>query len=92
MDNISEFFSQIDKFPCPELFEKHLEGYDDLENLWDVIKRIQKGFVEKAVKPAILGTIEDGALLEIKTRFSWEKVLLLKLEQWFVDLQLLVKM
>ncbi len=61
MPELKDFFSQMNKFPCPELFETHLEGYDDLENIWDVIKRIQKGFVEKNVKPQILGTIEEGA-------------------------------
>lgn len=66
MPDFKDFFTQIDKFPCPELFEKQLEGYEDLENIWDVIKRIQKGFVEKRVKPQILGTIEEGAFIRNK--------------------------
>lgn len=66
MVTIEELFSKLDEFPCPEIFQKHLEGFDDVENIWDVIKRLQKGFVEKAVKPQILGTIEDGAFIRNK--------------------------
>ena len=66
MISFKEFFSQIDSFPCPEIFEEHLEGYDDLNDVWDVIKRIQKGFVGKFVKPEILGTIEEGAHIRNK--------------------------
>ena len=66
MLELKEFFAELDKFPCPELFEKHLEGFVDLENIWDIIRRIQQGFVKKYIKPAILGTIEDGAYIRNK--------------------------
>lgn len=66
MKEINEFFSNIDSFICPELFAKHLEGYDDLENLWDVLRRIQKGFVAEALKKIGVhnfGTVEEGAFV-----------------------------
>lgn len=61
MINLDEFFSQINNFPCPELFQTHLDDFKDIENIWDIIKRIQDGFVSKYVKPKIEGTIEVGA-------------------------------
>ena len=66
MKDITEFFANINSFICPELFQKHLEGYNDLENIWDILKRIQKGFIAEALKkigPKVLGTIEEGAFV-----------------------------
>ncbi len=64
MPDFSLFFSRIDDFICPELFSPKLDGYADLENIWDVLLRIQQGFVKNTVKPQILGTIEDGAIVK----------------------------
>ncbi|MBF0546286.1 MAG: glucose-1-phosphate thymidylyltransferase [Candidatus Riflebacteria bacterium] len=61
---LSDFFKFVESFSYPELFEKKLKGFDDLENIWDVLRRIQKGFVAQAVKPQILGEIEPGAVLK----------------------------
>ncbi|MFZ5949158.1 MAG: DapH/DapD/GlmU-related protein [Candidatus Rifleibacteriota bacterium] len=64
MLDLEKFFSRIAEFPCPELFAKELEGFVTLENIWDILKRIQKGFVGPRVKPEILGKVEPGAILE----------------------------
>jgi NDP-sugar pyrophosphorylase family protein len=64
MLDLNSFFSKISEFPCPELFSIELEGFDTLENVWDILKRIQKGFVTGRVKPEILGKVEPGAVLQ----------------------------
>ncbi len=64
MLDLEKFFSRIAEFPCPELFAKELEGFVTLENIWDILKRIQKGFVAPRVRPEILGKVEPGAILE----------------------------
>lgn len=64
MLDLEKFFSKISEFPCPELFAKELEGYVTLENVWDILKRIQKGFTGTRVKPEILGKVEEGAILQ----------------------------
>ncbi|GAB4274911.1 MAG: glucose-1-phosphate thymidylyltransferase [Candidatus Rifleibacteriota bacterium] len=69
MLELEKFFSRISEFPCPELFEKELEGFDPLENVWDILKRIQKGFVKNKVKPEILGEVHPGATLVGKDIF-----------------------
>ncbi len=66
MLELKDFFSELDNFPCPELFEKHLEGFVDLNNIWDIIKRIQQGFVKNQIEKhpmSVEGTIEDGAYI-----------------------------
>lgn len=64
MLDIENFFSRICDFPFPELFQKELEGHVTIENIWDILKRIQKGFVAQRVKHEILGTVEPGAILQ----------------------------
>ncbi|OQB50826.1 MAG: Bifunctional protein GlmU [bacterium ADurb.Bin157] len=67
MKNLKDFFSKIDEFICPELFNVHLEGFEDLVKLWDILQRIQNGFTGVALqklKPQILGTIEEGAFVK----------------------------
>ncbi len=64
MLNFRDFFHTLEGFHFPELFEERLEGFPDLVNLWDIIKRIQKGYVAKTVKPQIQGMVEDGAILK----------------------------
>ncbi|NCB38661.1 MAG: glucose-1-phosphate thymidylyltransferase [Erysipelotrichia bacterium] len=54
---------------CPELFEVELEGFDRLENIWDILKRIQKGFTASRLIPGIYGTIEEGAFIRGKDIF-----------------------
>jgi hypothetical protein len=49
MLDIQIFFSHIDEFICPELFSIELEGFARLENVWDILKRIQKGFTASRV-------------------------------------------
>ncbi len=56
-------FSDLDKFFWKDIFYKELAGYDDVEHVWDVLKRIKK-YVENNVKPAIEGTVEEGAFVE----------------------------
>ncbi|MEQ8172517.1 MAG: DapH/DapD/GlmU-related protein [Candidatus Eremiobacterota bacterium] len=56
-------FSDIDKFFWKDIFYKELGGYDDVEHVWDVLKRIKR-YVENNVKPAIEGTVEEGAFVE----------------------------
>lgn len=63
MLQIKDFFKCLPKFICPELFETELEGFVTIENIWDILRRIQSGFTEKFVKPNILGTIESGAFI-----------------------------
>lgn len=63
MLDIRDFFSRLPEFICPELFEKELEGYATIENVWDILKRIQAGFAGRYVRPEILGTVEEGAFL-----------------------------
>lgn len=63
MLEIKDFFSRLQEFICPELFETELEGFSQLENIWDILRRIQSGFTTKYVKPEILGTVEEGAFL-----------------------------
>lgn len=63
MLDIRDFFSRLPEFICPELFEKELEGYATIENVWDILKRIQAGFTGTHVRPEILGTVEEGAFL-----------------------------
>ena len=64
MLKFKDFFAQIENFPCPELFEEKLEGFDDLVFAWDILKRIQKGFVKGVVKPGIHGEVKEGAIIE----------------------------
>jgi hypothetical protein len=59
-----KFFSKVSEFPCPELFEDELEGFKKLENIWDILSRIQKGFVGSKVQPQILGEVKEGAILD----------------------------
>ncbi|HEY9070366.1 MAG TPA: glucose-1-phosphate thymidylyltransferase [Candidatus Ozemobacteraceae bacterium] len=63
MLTFADFFKNLEGFPCPELFQQHLEGFEDLVYVWDVLKRIQQGFVAKRVQPQVLGIVEDGAWL-----------------------------
>ncbi|MDD3146620.1 MAG: glucose-1-phosphate thymidylyltransferase [Candidatus Riflebacteria bacterium] len=63
MLSLNEFFARLSDFCCPELFATELEGYDRLENVWDILKRIQKGFVASRVQPGIHGTVEEGAFI-----------------------------
>ncbi|MBF0406372.1 MAG: glucose-1-phosphate thymidylyltransferase [Candidatus Riflebacteria bacterium] len=64
MFSVSEYFKFVDNFMFPELFEKKLNGFDDLEQIWDILKRIHRGFVAQKVKPQILGVVEEGAILK----------------------------
>ncbi|MFZ2958664.1 MAG: DapH/DapD/GlmU-related protein [Candidatus Ozemobacteraceae bacterium] len=64
MFTINDFFRNFDGFPFPELFDAKLEGFVDVVNIWDVLKRLQKGFVAQHLKPQILGIIEEGAILK----------------------------
>lgn len=64
MLDLDKFFSQIDGFICPELFSVELADFDKLENIWDILKRIQKGFTASRLKPGIHGTIEPGAFIK----------------------------
>ena len=64
MLDIEKFFAKISEFPNPELFARELEGFITLENIWDILNRIQKGFVAKNVKPGIYGKIEQGAIIQ----------------------------
>ena len=66
---IERFFRHLEGFPCPELFAAKLEGFVDLVEIWDILKRIQKGFVPSRLKPQILGEIEEGAILQGKDIF-----------------------
>ncbi|MGM0599619.1 MAG: glucose-1-phosphate thymidylyltransferase [Candidatus Rifleibacteriota bacterium] len=59
-----KFFSKVSEFPCPELFEDELEGFKKLENIWDILTRIQNGFVGSKVSPQILGEVKEGAILD----------------------------
>jgi len=61
---IEDFFSSIEGFPCPELFAEKLEGFDNLCEIWDILKRIQAGFVGRVLKPRIQGIIEEGAIIK----------------------------
>lgn len=63
MLDFDKFFAHIDAFICPELFAVDLEGFDRLENIWDILKRMQKGFTASRLKPGIHGTVEEGAFL-----------------------------
>lgn len=63
MLDIEEFFSKLSEFPYPELFSKQLEGFEDLIEIWDILKRIQHKFVSGVIEPKILGEIEDGAII-----------------------------
>lgn len=63
MLEIREFFARLPEFVCPELFATEVEGFARIENIWDILKRIQAGFTTKFVKPQILGHIEEGAFL-----------------------------
>ncbi|HNW34062.1 MAG TPA: glucose-1-phosphate thymidylyltransferase [Candidatus Ozemobacteraceae bacterium] len=69
MLTFSDFFKKLEGFPCPELFEQHIDGFEDITYVWDVLKRIQQGFVAKMVQPQILGIVEDGAWLRGKDIF-----------------------
>ncbi|MBU1109517.1 MAG: glucose-1-phosphate thymidylyltransferase [Candidatus Riflebacteria bacterium] len=66
MLEIKDFFSRLPEFICPELFASELEGYATIENIWDILKRIQAGFTANYVKPGIYGTVEEGAFLRGK--------------------------
>jgi UDP-N-acetylglucosamine diphosphorylase / glucose-1-phosphate thymidylyltransferase / UDP-N-acetylgalactosamine diphosphorylase / glucosamine-1-phosphate N-acetyltransferase / galactosamine-1-phosphate N-acetyltransferase len=59
-----DLFGSLEGFPFPELFEEKLAGFDDLSQIWDVLRRIQKGFVAQRVKPQIRGVVEEGAILK----------------------------
>lgn len=61
---IDRFFKHLQGFPCPALFETKLSGFANLVEIWDLLKRIQKGFVAAHVKPQILGVVEEGAILK----------------------------
>jgi NDP-sugar pyrophosphorylase family protein len=63
MLNLEQFFAKINEFTYSELFETELEGYDNLKDIWDILKRIQKGFVSSKVKPELLGKVMPGAKL-----------------------------
>ncbi len=69
MLDLASFFAKIASFNCPELFEIELEGFDKLENIWDVLKRIQKGFTATRLQPEILGEICEGAFIKGKDIF-----------------------
>lgn len=60
----NDFFKFLEGFPCPSLFQEQLEGYVDLHFVWDILKRIQSGYVGKMVKPKIRGIVEEGAILK----------------------------
>ncbi len=61
---IKDFFAKIDESPFPELFSEKLEGFDDLKEVWDILKRLQKGFLNNRIKNEIHGTIEEGAIIK----------------------------
>lgn len=64
MLDIKDFFGRLNEFCCPELFDIELEGFEKLENIWDVLKRIQKGFTASRLKPGIHGVVEEGAFIK----------------------------
>ncbi len=64
MFGIGDFFSSRAGCPHPELFEAKLDGFDDLVYVWDILKRIQAGFIGKFIHPKIAGIVEDGAILK----------------------------
>jgi NDP-sugar pyrophosphorylase family protein len=64
MFTFSDFFKKPEGFPFPELFDKTLPGFEDLLYVWDIIKRIQKGFAAQKIKPQIMGVVEEGAILK----------------------------
>lgn len=66
MLSAEKLFKRINDFECPELFDTELEGYKTIENIWDILDRVQTGFVAAKVKPGILGTVEEGAFLRNK--------------------------
>jgi NDP-sugar pyrophosphorylase family protein len=63
MFTVEYLFSNLDKFLWKDIFYEKLDGYDDVNHVWDILKRI-KGYVENNLKPAIEGTIEEGAFVE----------------------------
>ncbi len=63
MLNLNQFFPRINDFICPELFNVDLDGFEKLENIWDILKRIQKGFTASRLRPGIHGTVEEGAFI-----------------------------
>ena len=46
------------------IFAEKLEGYSDICHVWDILKRINEGYVANILKPAIKGTVSPGAFLE----------------------------
>jgi len=64
MFNFSDYFKMLEGFLFPELFETKLKGFEDIIYVWDILKRIQKGFIAGKVKPQILGVVEEGAILK----------------------------
>jgi len=59
--NVNYFFKNIDNIW--EIFHENLEGYSDILYVWDVLKRINEGYIKNTVKPEILGDVSKGAFI-----------------------------
>lgn len=64
MIDFDYFFSKIDELPCYDIFLKKIKGYSSLDSIWDILARIQQGFISELVNPGINGKIEEGAILK----------------------------
>ena len=64
MIDFDYFFEKADELPCYDIFLKEIKGYKSLDNIWDILARIQQGLISELVKPEIKGTIEKGAVLK----------------------------
>jgi len=60
---IDYLFSNLESFFAKEIFLKELDGYNDIHYVWDILKRIQEGYIKKILIPEINGILEEGAFV-----------------------------
>lgn len=63
MFGYADFFKTLEGFPTPNVFDPELDEFNRIVYVWDILKRIQSGFVSKVVKPGIHGLIDEGAFV-----------------------------
>jgi len=46
-----------------DIFSEKLKGFSDIRYVWDVLKRVNEGYIDEILEPGIKGNVEDDAFV-----------------------------